>query len=145
MGLFKSEEERAAERAERERVQAAQQQARAAQQAQAAQEQAAREHAASPLGRAEAAHAAGHGFFEIQLDVGQTQGVATFGEARADERRTDAHLGVLGAIEQVGWRLEHVGYVFVQTGQESTDKFVTTGQRIAVTGKTVGIYLFRRA
>lgn len=144
MGLFKSEDERAAERAERERAEAERQRLMADMARHAEAEQAAARHAASPLGRAEAAFAAGHRFFEIQLDVGLTQGSATFGEVRGAEQRSDAHLGVLGQIEEAGWRLEHAGYVFVETGQESTDKFITTGQRIAVTGKTVGIYLFRR-
>ncbi|KQY56108.1 hypothetical protein ASD11_16730 [Aeromicrobium sp. Root495] len=145
MGLFKSEEERLAAQAERERVEAARQVAQAEQDKKDAAARAFAARAASPVGRAELAHEAGHRFFEIQLDVSQTQGTAFFGEVRGNESRSDAHLGVLGEIEAVGWRLEHAGYVFVETGQESTDKFVSTGQRIAVTGKTVGIYLFRRA
>lgn len=145
MGLFKSEHEREAERAERERVEAARAAQRAESDRVAAEQEAAAAHASSPLGRAEAAHTAGNAFFEIQLDVGTTQGQASFGLGSTEETRTDAHLGVLGQIEQVGWRLENVGYVFVQTGQESTDKFIATGQYVAISGKTVGVYLFRRA
>jgi hypothetical protein len=36
-------------------------------------------------------------------------------------------------------------YVFVQTGEDSRDKFMASGQRTAIKGKIVGVYLFRRA
>jgi hypothetical protein len=55
------------------------------------------------------------------------------------------HAGTLAAIEAVGWKLEHVGYVFMITGESSRDKFLATGERTAVSGQTIGIYLFRRA
>jgi hypothetical protein len=42
-----------------------------------------------------------------------------------------------------GWRLEHVGHVFVVTSESSRDKFLRTGQQTAVSGGTIGIYLFR--
>jgi hypothetical protein len=53
------------------------------------------------------------------------------------------HAGTLAAIEAVGWHLENVGYVFVVTSESSRDKFLATGQQVAVSGETVGIYLFR--
>lgn len=139
MGLFKSEEEKAAEQAERARVEAA----RASAQAEAAKQAAEKRRQSGPVGQAEVAKQAGLRFYEVQLDVGTTQGSATFGEATGSETRSSTHLGTLGEIEALGWQLEHVGYVYQVTGEETTDKFVTTGQRVAVSGKTVGIYLFR--
>jgi hypothetical protein len=41
-----------------------------------------------------------------------------------------------------GWRLEHVGYVFHETGSVSRDKMLSTGQTATVTGETWGIYVF---
>jgi hypothetical protein len=49
----------------------------------------------------------------------------------------------LRAIEAIGWRLEHVGHVFVVTSESSRDKFLRTGQQTAVSGDTIGIYLVR--
>jgi hypothetical protein len=141
MGMFKSDEEKAAEKAERERVEAARQKALQA----AAVEAAEHKRIAGPVGQAEVAKQAGLRFYEVQLDVGMTSGSATFGEATGTETRSSTHLGTLGEIEALGWRLEHVGYVYQVTGEETTDKFVTTVQRVAVSGKTVGIYLFRNA
>jgi hypothetical protein len=51
---------------------------------------------------------------------------------------------VLGEIELIGWRLEHANWVFIQTGQTSRSKFLTTGQHTVTNGEVVGIYLFRR-
>jgi hypothetical protein len=35
--------------------------------------------------------------------------------------------------------------VFVEEGSQSRDKFMSSGQNIAVKGTTVGYYLFRRS
>lgn len=104
------------------------------------------EYAASPVGQAEIAYEDGHGFFEVQLTVGSSQRDVSFGMGDFSKRTTTAqHAGTLSAIEAVGWRLEHVGYVFQVTGESSRDKFLASGQNVAVSGQTVGIYLFRRA
>jgi hypothetical protein len=36
-------------------------------------------------------------------------------------------------------------FVFVETGQQSRDKFMSSGQNVAVSGTVVGYYLFKRA
>jgi hypothetical protein len=140
MALFKSDEEKAAEQAERDRAAAAYQQ----QQADAAAARAQQAHAATPIGQAEQATRDGLAFFEVQLVVGRSTREASWGTTSGGEEHSTQHLGVLGQIEALGWRLEHAGYVFVQTGESSTQKILGTGQQIAVSGSTVGIYLFRR-
>jgi hypothetical protein len=140
--VFKSAEDRAAERRAREAEEARAEQARAEQE-RAAQEQ--RERAAflaTPAGAASAAMEAGEPFFEIQLEVGRHTGSAGFGAA--DGRHTTASSAVtLGEIEKLGWRLEHASYVFMVTGESSTSKVFATGEATAVSGVTVGVYLFR--
>ena len=42
-------------------------------------------------------------------------------------------------------QLEHASYFFMITGESSTDHFMTTGQSTAVSGVTMGVYLFRNA
>jgi hypothetical protein len=140
--VFKSGEERAADRREREAARA--EQARTAEaQARAAEEQRKREaFLATPVGAATAAKEAGQQFFEIQLEVGGHLGTSGFGST--DGRRSAASSAVILAdIEKVGWQLEHVGYFYMITSETSSDRMFLTGQATAVSGVTIGVYLFR--
>ena len=137
MAMFKTPEEKEDEQA---RAQAA-----VAEQARQAAE--ARDRAAwlaSPVGAATAAKEAGERFLELQLPVGGHLGQASWGTATG-ERTVTSSAAVLGQIEEVGWRLEHASYFFMVTGESSTDRFFLTGQETAVSGQTVGVYLFRNA
>ena len=101
---------------------------------------------ASPVGQASTAKTQGQGFFEIQLQVGSSQRDSTIwgdNNFALDNTKSQTHVGTLAAIERIGWRLEHVGHVFVVTSESSRDKFLSTGQQTAVSGNTIGIYLFR--
>jgi hypothetical protein len=140
MAFGKTSEEKEAEKAAAEQARA---QADAA--AAAAREQAA--FRASPVGQATAAHEANQGFFEVQLVVGSSQRDNTLWAANPNAPgplQVHTHAGTLAAIEAIGWKLEHAGYVFMITGENSRDKFMATGERTAVSGQTIGIYLFRR-
>jgi len=140
MGLFKSDEERAREDAERQAVAQAEQARREA----AQKEQAYREWLASPIGQATAAKQAGQRFFELQMSVGYHQREAMWGSRDyTSNDQVISSAGMLGEIERLGWRLEHVGYVFQMTGQSSTERFFVSGEQTSVSGVTVGIYLFR--
>jgi hypothetical protein len=100
----------------------------------------------SPLGQATSAMEQGQGFFELQLEVGSSQREINFMQTRVvGENRIASHAGVLCAIEQLGWRLEHVGHVFVPTGEHTRQTLSGFGHNSAVTGVTLGIYLFRNA
>lgn len=103
---------------------------------------------ASPIGQATTAKEQGQGFFEIQLKVGSSQRDSTVwggNNFALSKVETRSHAGTLAGIEGVGWRLEHVGHVFMVTGESSRDKFMSSGQQTAVSGELVGIYLFRNA
>ena len=140
MGLFSTDEDRArkeAERQEQERALAERQRAKA-------DARALQEWADSPLGRASAAQEAGHVFFEVQLEVGRAEGQAMWGTRNhASSEQISRSAELLDEIERLGWRLEHVGYVFRMTGQSSTERMFVSGEESAVSGVTVGIYLFR--
>jgi hypothetical protein len=140
--VFKNAKEREAARLEREAEQA-RAQAAAAEQAKTAEEQRQRDaFLATPAGAATAAKEAGQPFFEIQLEVGRHAGSAGFGTA--DGRRTTASsAATLGEIEKLGWHLEHAGYYFMITGETSTNRAFVSGEATAVSGITVGVYLFR--
>ena len=130
----KSDEERAAER---ETLEAAQ-----AKQKAEAQHQA---WLATPLGLATSAKESGNGFFEIELEIGSSKRSVVFGSADFGKHKKSDFTGLLSQIEGVGWRLKHVGYYFMITGETSRDKFLASGQNTAVNGKTMGVYLFRNS
>ena len=140
--MFKSAEERAAERREREAEEARAQEAEA-ERAQAAEEQRQREaFLTTPVGAATAAKEAGQAFFEVQLDVGAHVGSAGWGAAEG--RHTTLSSAVtLGEIEKLGWHLEHASYFFMMTGETSTARVFVSGEATAISGVTVGVYLFR--
>ena len=140
--MFKSSEEREAARRERE-AEKARAAAALAEQAKAEEERLEREaFLATPVGAATAAKEAGQLFFEIQLEVGGHTGSAGFGSTDG-RRSTSSSATTLAEIERLGWRLEHAGYCFMITGQTSTSRVFVSGEATAVTGVTVGIYLFR--
>ncbi len=142
--VFKSSEERTAERRERD-AQQAREQAERAEQAQAAEEQRKRQaFLATPVGAATAAKEAGQQFFEVQLEVGGHTATAGFGSIEG-RRTSSSSAAILGDIEAVGWRLEHASYLYMITGETSSDRMFLTGQATAVSGVTVGVYLFRNA
>jgi hypothetical protein len=140
--VFKSAEEKEAERREREAEQARVAAARAEQEKAQAE---ARRRAAwlgTPVGAATAAKEDGQTFFELQLEVGGQLGTADFGSARGERSQTSS-AATLAEVEKVGWRLEHASYFFMVTGESSTERMFLSGQNTAVSGVTVGVYLFR--
>ncbi len=142
--MFKSAEERAAERRKRE-AQQARAEAILAEQVRAAEEQRKRDaFQATPIGAATVAKEAGQTFFEIQLEVGGHIGIAGFGNAEG-RRMASSSAAILGEIEKLGWRLEHAGYYFMITGETSTARIFASGEATAVNGVTVGVYLFRNS
>ena len=62
----------------------------------------------------------------------------------ATSKRTTDAVGVLNAVCSEGWELINGSFVFVEEGSQSRDKFMSSGQNVAVKGRTLGYYLFRR-
>lgn len=141
MGLFRTPEEREAEQRER-----AEQERRQAEEARLAEEERRRAaFAASPIGRARAAHARGDRFFQVELDAGALTGYASvFGSSDNEIRAHHDESDLLGRIEDEGWRLEHTGFVFIETGSTSTERMFFSGEGTVTRGVVTGIYLFRR-
>jgi len=140
--VFRSAEDREAARREREAEKARTEAARA-EQAAADEERRQREaFLATPVGAATAAKEAGQPFFEVQLEVGGHTGSAGFGSADG-HRSASSSATTLGEIEKLGWRLEHAGYYFMITGETSTARVFVSGEATAVSGVTIGVYLFR--
>ena len=140
--MFKSAEEREAERRERDAQRVREEAERAERDRQAQEQRQRAAFLATPVGAATAAKEAGQTFLEVQLEVGGHVGSAGFGSI--DSRRTTtSSAATLGEIERLGWRLEHASYFFMITGETSTARVFMSGEATAVNGVIVGVYLFR--
>ncbi len=107
-------------------------------------EREAREFANSPVGRARAAYERGDQVFQYSIDVMSQQAVIVVMVGSATSKRTSDPSDVLNAVSREGWDLVNGSFVFVEEGQQSRDKFLASGQNVAIKGTTFGYYLFRR-
>jgi hypothetical protein len=135
---------------ERQRELDARQKALAADQNRLQNESAARENQrasflASPAGRARAAFERGDRLFQFVIDVKNTQAVVIpMGPAKTATTTNDP-VAILNSVCDEGWDLVNGSFVFHELGSESRDKFLASGQHVAVKGTVIGYYLFRRS
>jgi len=100
----------------------------------------------SPIGRARKAFADGDRYFQLELPHSQVKGmVAAMLGVTTEIKHAAGGTDTLGAVVAEGWRLLNSGWVYVQTGQESREKFLASGQQFVTRGEVVGIYLFERS
>jgi len=98
-----------------------------------------------PVGRAETAHQEGRTFFQLTVPISEVEGKASdWSFSQSTQTRRFAATDILGQIEEVGWHLDHVGYVFVETGEVARSKVMSAGSVSRTQGYVEGIYLFRR-
>lgn len=101
--------------------------------------------AASPPGRALAAYERGDLFFQASISASQVEGWAEPDPKKKNDTvvvRTFNSPDVLGQIEEIGWRLEHVSWVHEQIHMKTSE--VGNRSSARVVGSVTGIYLFRR-
>ena len=80
---------------------------------------------------------------ELQLEVGTSQQRSNVSATGVySHREAKSHTGLLSAVEQIGWHLEHVTYVFTPTHQK-THKAFLGGENASISGVVMGFYLFR--
>jgi hypothetical protein len=127
------EQQKALERAEKEQQRAAE-----------VAERERRAFEASPPGRARRAYEAGDQIFQFSMDVMNQDAVIVAMVGSAAPQRSADPSAVLNAVCREGWDLINGSFVFVEQGQQSRDKFMSSGQNVAIKGETVGYYLFRR-
>ncbi|MDW8809094.1 hypothetical protein P1P68_30920 [Streptomyces scabiei] len=111
------------------------------------------------LEQARLAFERGDGWFETEIDQRSSGGLNPYGSTGMDldspavgrirpdrpEAPPSPRGDLLSRIEDVGWKLHTAQYIYVQLGEESRDKWLSSGQRVAIKGKIVGMYLFERA
>lgn len=100
---------------------------------------------ASPVGQARTAFAQGDKLFQVDFEVMEQTAEIVAMMGSFDTQKANNPTVVLNAIHGEGWELVTGSFVFVVQGEQSRDKFMASGQNVAVKGATVGYYLFRRA
>lgn len=133
------------EKAERETEKERQ---RAEKDLQKAERQAQREHEAflgTPVGQARTAFERGDHLFQYAHDVESQNAVIVSMVGSTTNRTSSDPTEILNAVAQEGWELVNGSFIFREQGQQSRDKFMSSGQNVAIKGTTVGYYLFRRA
>jgi hypothetical protein len=81
--------------------------------------------------------------FEFELELGHVGGDSRWGSSDGTIRWTPQAY-VIGQIEECGWQLVDVGYVYVSTGSQSSNRVIRTGEGTVERGTVAAIYLFRR-
>lgn len=140
MPLFKQQtpEEKDAARVERE-------QQSLEKQAEKERKQAEKEHEAflrTPVGRARTAWERGDQLFQYSHDVESQAPVIVAMVGSTTTRKTSDPTEILNAVADEGWRLVNASFVFREQGAQSRDKFLSSGQNVAVKGTTIGYYVF---
>lgn len=98
----------------------------------------------TPVGRARAAFEAGAVLFQYAHDIESQEAVIVAMVGSHTTRRSTDPTEILNAVAREGWSLVNASFVFREQGSQSRDKFLSSGQNIAVKGTTVGYYVFER-
>jgi hypothetical protein len=100
---------------------------------------------ASPAGLARHAYSGGDHVFQCSFDVAHQEAIIVAMVGSRTKKRHADPTAILNDVCREGWELVNGDFVFVMTGQQSRDKFLSSGQNVAVAGSVMGYYLFRRA
>jgi hypothetical protein len=100
---------------------------------------------ASPAGQAQLAFERGDRVFQYAIDVMSQKAIVIKMIGANTSHTTTDPSDILNSVCDQGWELVNGSFVFVELGQESRDKFMSSGQNVAIKGSTVGYYLFKRS
>jgi hypothetical protein len=98
----------------------------------------------TPAGAARMAYERGDQVFQYAHDVMSQKAVIVAMVGASNTKKTADPSVILNTVCREGWELLNGSFVFVEQGQESRDKFMASGQNVAIKGTTVGYYLFKR-
>jgi hypothetical protein len=99
---------------------------------------------ATPVGQARTAFEDGDAVFQASFDVMSQEAIIVAMVGSATTKQSNDPTAILNAICREGWELVNGSFVFVEEGQQSRDKFMSSGQNVATKGRTFGYYLFKR-
>jgi hypothetical protein len=98
----------------------------------------------TPAGEARLAFERGDQVFQYSIDVMNQQAIIVAMVGSTTAQKTKDPVAILNSVCHEGWELVNGSFVFVEQGQQSRDKFMSSGQNVAIKGATVGYYLFKR-
>jgi hypothetical protein len=99
---------------------------------------------ASAAGQARHAFNVGDHVFQYNVDVMNQQAIIVAMVGSNTKQSKADPTSILNSVCREGWELVNGDFVFVTTGQQSRDKFLSSGQNVAVAGTVMGYYLFKR-
>lgn len=100
---------------------------------------------ASPAGQARTAFERGDHVFQCEIDVKSTEPIIIAMVGSTTSTKSTNPVDILNSVCHEGWELVNGSFVFHELGSQSRDKFMASGQNIAVKGTIIGYYLFRRS
>jgi hypothetical protein len=98
----------------------------------------------TPVGQAQSTYDRGAHVFQYSIDVMNQSAIIVAMIGSATNKRTSDPSEVLNAVCAQGWELVNGSFVFVHEGEQSRDKFMSSGQNVATKGRIEGFYLFKR-
>ncbi len=98
----------------------------------------------TPAGLARLAYERSDDVFQYAHDVMSQKAIIVAMVGSTTAKTTADPVEILNSVCREGWELVNGSFVFVEQGQQSRDKFMASGQNVAIRGTTVGYYLFRR-
>jgi hypothetical protein len=140
VGIRKSAEERAEAAATREQRQVEAEERKRLEQIEKARQAFFR----TPAGQARTAFDRGDHVLQCSFDVMNQKAIIIPMVGGTTSQTTSDPTAIINSVCHEGWELVTGSFVFVEQGQESRDKFLASGQNVAIKGTTVGYYLFRR-
>ncbi|WP_312173371.1 hypothetical protein [Microbacterium sp.] len=101
--------------------------------------------AARLLGLARDAHTRGDVLLHLQVEVSRLTGEASSWGSADNTFTSNESVGYfLGEVEGIGWRLEHTGYTFVESGATTSARMLSSGTGVVNHGAVTGYFTFRR-
>jgi hypothetical protein len=98
----------------------------------------------SPQGQARSAFEQGDEVFQVDFPLLEAKAHVLIMTAAFSTSQSNDVTTVLNGIVREGWELLTASMVFHETGSQSRDKFLASGQQIAVSGDVIGYYVFKR-
>jgi hypothetical protein len=91
------------------------------------------------------AHARGDVLLHLQVEVGRLTGQTSSWGSADNALASNESVGYfLGEVEKIGWRLEHTGYTFIESGATTSNRIMSTGTGVVNHGAVSGYFTFRR-
>src|SRR5690348_7912298 len=91
----------------------------------------------SPAGQARAAYDEGDHVFQCAFNVMNQQAIIVAMVGSRTTKSTSDPTAILNSVCREGWELVNGSFVFVEEGQQSRDKFMSSGQNVATKGSTM--------